>query len=34
MQGWGNLFNTMVLIILMAAFDQYGPDYRWGTGRC
>lgn len=27
MQGWGNLFNTMVLIILMAAFDQYGPDY-------
>lgn len=33
MQGWGNLFNTMVLIILMAAFDQYGPTYRWGRRR-
>ena len=27
MQGWGNLFNTMVLVILMAAFGQYGKPY-------
>ena len=26
-QGWGNLVNTMILVILMAAFGQYGPTY-------
>ena len=27
MQGWGNLVNTLVLVILCAAFDQYNPPY-------
>lgn len=28
MQGWGNLINTMVLVILMAAANQYNPPYK------
>lgn len=27
MQGWGNLVNTMILVILMAAFGQYDKPY-------
>jgi MFS family permease len=30
MQGWGNLINTMVLVILMAAAGQYNPPYNPG----
>ena len=27
LQGWGNTINTMVLVILMAAFGQYHKPY-------
>ena len=31
MQGWGNLVNTLVLVILMAAFNQYNPPYSYNS---
>ncbi|KAL6777660.1 PTA1A [Auxenochlorella protothecoides x Auxenochlorella symbiontica] len=27
MQGWGNLFNTMIILACMAGFGQYAPPY-------
>ncbi|KDD76549.1 hypothetical protein H632_c186p1 [Helicosporidium sp. ATCC 50920] len=27
MQGWGNLFNTLVILAIMAGFGQYGAPY-------
>lgn len=27
MQGWGNLFNTLIILSIMAGFNQYGAPY-------